>query len=130
MTRILKDSLGGNTKTVFIACVIPSLQFLEETINTLKYASKAKKICNRTKRNIENNIVESNENEQLYISIVDKLTLQVDRLKQQLVSIQMENESHHLNSEAPIEQRRYSVPKYSESFISKIPYEDDLLSKL
>ena len=38
LTRLLKDSLGGNTKTLMIACVNPSYIAYEETINTLKYA--------------------------------------------------------------------------------------------
>jgi kinesin family protein 18/19 len=38
LTRLLKDSLGGNTKTIMIACVSPAYMAFEETINTLKYA--------------------------------------------------------------------------------------------
>ena len=39
LTRLLKDSLGGNTKTLMIACINPSYIAYEETINTLKYES-------------------------------------------------------------------------------------------
>ncbi|KAM5291449.1 kinesin-like protein KIF7 [Glossophaga mutica] len=38
ITRILKDSLGGNAKTVMIACVSPSSSDLDETLPTLNYA--------------------------------------------------------------------------------------------
>lgn len=44
LTRLLKDSLGGNTKTIMIACLSPSQLCYEETINTLKYATRARKI--------------------------------------------------------------------------------------
>ncbi|XP_069899339.1 kinesin-like protein KIF7 isoform X1 [Dipodomys merriami] len=47
ITRILKDSLGGNAKTVMIACVSPSSSDLEETLHTLNYASRAQNIRNR-----------------------------------------------------------------------------------
>ncbi|XP_062946515.1 kinesin-like protein KIF7 isoform X2 [Cynocephalus volans] len=47
ITRILKDSLGGNAKTVMIACVSPSSADFDETLNTLNYASRAQNICNR-----------------------------------------------------------------------------------
>uniref|UniRef100_A0A8D1IBL9 Kinesin family member 7 n=1 Tax=Sus scrofa TaxID=9823 RepID=A0A8D1IBL9_PIG len=47
ITRILKDSLGGNAKTVMIACVSPSSSDFDETLNTLNYASRAQNICNR-----------------------------------------------------------------------------------
>jgi kinesin family protein 18/19 len=44
LTRLLKDSLGGNTKTIMIACVSPAAHCYEETANTLKYASRARNI--------------------------------------------------------------------------------------
>lgn len=40
MTRILKDSLGGNCKTVMIANISPSSLTFEDTYNTLRYASR------------------------------------------------------------------------------------------
>ena len=42
ITRILQDSLGGNTKTTLIAAVSPLLECCEETISTLKFADRAK----------------------------------------------------------------------------------------
>ncbi|XP_032325328.1 kinesin-like protein KIF7 isoform X1 [Camelus ferus] len=47
ITRILKDSLGGNAKTVMVACVSPSSSDFDETLNTLNYASRAQNIRNR-----------------------------------------------------------------------------------
>nr|XP_058912573.1 kinesin-like protein KIF7 isoform X4 [Kogia breviceps] len=47
ITRILKDSLGGNAKTVMIACISPSSSDFDETLNTLNYASRAQNIRNR-----------------------------------------------------------------------------------
>ena len=38
LTRLLKDSLGGNTKTVMLACISQFYAAYEETLNTLKYA--------------------------------------------------------------------------------------------
>lgn len=73
LTRILKDTLGkflasrqgwvvvltvahslagGNTKTVMIACVSQNQQCIEETINTLNYASRATNIKRKVTRNI------------------------------------------------------------------------------
>jgi hypothetical protein len=46
LTRLLKDSLGGSTKTVMIACINQLVGTYEETMNTIKYASKAKSIQN------------------------------------------------------------------------------------
>ncbi|KAK4512059.1 uncharacterized protein ATC70_013302 [Mucor velutinosus] len=51
LTRILKDSLGGNTKTCIIATVAPATQNQEEIRSTLDYASHAKGICNQPRTN-------------------------------------------------------------------------------
>ena len=44
LTRLLQDSLGGNTKTVMIANIGPADYNYDETMNTLRYASRAKNI--------------------------------------------------------------------------------------
>ncbi|XP_069622313.1 kinesin-like protein KIF7 isoform X2 [Ranitomeya imitator] len=46
ITRILKDSLGGNAKTVMICCISPSASDFDETLNTLNYANRAQNITN------------------------------------------------------------------------------------
>eukprot|EP01060_Flectonema_neradi_P004001 TRINITY_DN12640_c0_g1_i1.p1 TRINITY_DN12640_c0_g1~~TRINITY_DN12640_c0_g1_i1.p1 ORF type:complete len:661 (+),score=131.74 TRINITY_DN12640_c0_g1_i1:40-2022(+) len=46
LTKLLMDSLGGSCKTVMIACVSPASCFIDETINTLKYATRASSIHN------------------------------------------------------------------------------------
>ncbi|KAJ3344973.1 Kinesin-like protein kif19 [Entophlyctis luteolus] len=50
LTRLLKDSLGGNCKTVMIANISPTVANLEETLNTLKYASRARAIKSKVAR--------------------------------------------------------------------------------
>ncbi|RXG53146.1 Chromosome-associated kinesin KIF4A [Armadillidium vulgare] len=47
LTRLLQDSLGGNSHTVMLACVSPADSNLEETITTLRYADRARKIKNK-----------------------------------------------------------------------------------
>ncbi|XP_004494989.1 kinesin-like protein KIN-5B [Cicer arietinum] len=51
LTRILRDSLGGKTKTCIIATISPSAYCLEETLSTLDYASRAKNIKNKPEAN-------------------------------------------------------------------------------
>lgn len=51
LTRLLQDSLGGNTKTLMIACISPADYNYEETLSTLRYASRAKSIQNKPKIN-------------------------------------------------------------------------------
>lgn len=51
LTRLLQDSLGGNSQTVMLACVSPSDRDFMETLNTLKYANRARNIKNRVQIN-------------------------------------------------------------------------------
>jgi kinesin family protein 18/19 len=54
LTRLLKDSLGGNCRTVMIACISPFANSYDDTSNTLKYANRAKNIKTNVKRNVVN----------------------------------------------------------------------------
>ncbi|KAI8325473.1 kinesin-domain-containing protein, partial [Martensiomyces pterosporus] len=47
LTHMLRDSLGGNAQTLLIACVSAAEANLAETVNTLKYAARARNIKNR-----------------------------------------------------------------------------------
>lgn len=51
LTRLLQDSLGGNTKTVMIAAISPADYNYDETLTTLRYASRAKNIKNQPRVN-------------------------------------------------------------------------------
>ena len=51
LTRLLQDSLGGNSRTCVVACVSPVDTNFEETLNTLKYAQRARNIKNAVKVN-------------------------------------------------------------------------------
>jgi len=51
LTRLLQDSLGGNTKTVMIAALSPADYNYDETLSTLRYADRAKSIKNKPKIN-------------------------------------------------------------------------------
>ncbi|XP_011005798.1 PREDICTED: chromosome-associated kinesin KIF4A-like isoform X1 [Populus euphratica] len=62
LTRLLQDSLGGNSKTVMIACISPADINAEETLNTLKYANRARNIQNKL---VANRDLISNEMQQM-----------------------------------------------------------------
>uniref|UniRef100_A0A7N8YRC5 Kinesin-like protein n=1 Tax=Mastacembelus armatus TaxID=205130 RepID=A0A7N8YRC5_9TELE len=71
LTRLLQDSLGGNSHTLMIACVSPADSNMEETINTLRYADRARKIKNKPIVNI------------------DPRAAEMSRLKQQVQELQV-----------------------------------------
>jgi kinesin family protein 18/19 len=82
LTRLLKDSLGGNTKTIMIACISPSFMAYEETLNTLKYASRAQNIRKKTYKNVREQEISIAS----YKEIVEGLKLEVENLRSQLVT--------------------------------------------
>lgn len=53
LTRLLQDSLGGNTKTVLVAAISPADYNFEETVSTLRFANRAKNIKNKPKVNLD-----------------------------------------------------------------------------
>ncbi|KAJ1982490.1 hypothetical protein H4R35_000272 [Dimargaris xerosporica] len=78
LTRLLQDSLGGNSQTLMIACVSPAESNLNETLNTLKYANRA--------RNIKNQVSVNQE----LPNDVDYLRGQINRLKNELHTVKEE----------------------------------------
>ena len=76
----LQDSLGGNCKTVMIANVSPSGAQFEETINTLKYANRAKNI--KTKVSSNKRLVSVHIAE--YKNIISDLRSEIEQLKAKL----------------------------------------------
>ena len=61
LTRILKDSLGGNSKTVMIAHISPASIHFEESRNTLVYADRAKYIKTKVIYTIFCSLIETSQ---------------------------------------------------------------------
>ena len=53
LTRLLQDALGGNSQTLFLACVSPSDTNASETLSTLHYANRARNIKNAPHKNVD-----------------------------------------------------------------------------
>lgn len=58
LTRLLSDSLGGNCKTTLIICASPSNWNMDESISTLRFGTRAKKVKNKAKINAEKTAAE------------------------------------------------------------------------
>ncbi|KAJ9459529.1 Kinesin-like protein unc-104 [Diplonema papillatum] len=76
LTWLLKESLGGNSKTVMLATVSAAPQDREETLSTLRYADQAKKIENHAVVNDATSMK----------TVIDELTLEVQSLQAQLAA--------------------------------------------
>ncbi len=80
LTRLLKDSLGGNSRTVMIANISPFIYSFDDTYNTLNYADRAKHIKTRVKVNVINNNPDANN----YLNVIKHLQSKVLLLQNQL----------------------------------------------
>ena len=95
LTRLLQDSLGGNSHTLMIACVSPADSNMEETLNTLRYADRARKIKNKPVVNIDPQAAEmANLRQQVLtkqlfdiLIVHNKYFLKVHELKAQLFKV-------------------------------------------
>ncbi|XP_050159290.1 kinesin-like protein KIN-4C isoform X2 [Malus sylvestris] len=95
LTRLLQDSLGGNSKTVMIACVSPADTNAEETLNTLKYANRA--------RNIHNKAVVNR----------DPMAAQLQTMRSQIEQLQTELLFYRGDASAPYEELQILKHKVS-----------------
>ncbi|XP_060884595.1 kinesin-like protein KIF19 [Labrus mixtus] len=91
LTRLLKDSLGGNSRTVMIAHISPASMAFEESRNTLTYADRAKSIRTRVKKNLINVSYHIAQ----YTNIISDLRSEIQRLKQKIA----DQASRQLNSD-------------------------------
>ena len=90
LTRILKDSLGGNSRIVMISNVSPSTFNVEETLNTLIYSNRAKNIQTIIKKNIINT-ADRDSQVNKYDEIISNLTSELELLRQQLAVKQVQH---------------------------------------
>lgn len=81
LTRLLQDSLGGQTKTCIIATVSPAKSNLEETISTLDYAFRAKNIRNKPQ---VNQLINKK-------TLLREFTSEIERLKSELIVARQRN---------------------------------------
>lgn len=91
LTRIIKDCLGGNCRTVMIANVSPSSLTYDDTYNTLKYAGRARKIkttlsINMVKSNVPKEILVKQLNGKLDENV--KLLATIEELKKKLLAVE------------------------------------------
>ena len=104
LTRILQDSLGGNSRTVMIACVSPADINFDETLNTLKYASRARNIQNKP-------IINRDPNS----TLIAQLKQQVYELQRELSKFRGGNSTPF--TDAPV---NYKPPKENNEIVEKL----------
>ncbi|XP_013171058.1 PREDICTED: chromosome-associated kinesin KIF4-like isoform X5 [Papilio xuthus] len=100
LTRLLQDSLGGNSLTMMVACVSPADYNLDETVSTLRYADRARRIRNKPVINQDAKAAE-----------IIRLNNLVNELRLQLVGklpTVSENSNEQLKEELEMEKAKYA----------------------
>ncbi|XP_063390986.1 kinesin-like protein KIF3A [Cydia fagiglandana] len=105
LTRLLQDSLGGNSKTVMIATIGPAESNYVETISTLRYANRAKNIENKTHVNSEPGD-----------ALLTRFQQEIDQLKKQLE----ENENELEEEEAELSEGELTDDTLTESELDSL----------
>ncbi|XP_034273103.1 kinesin-like protein KIF18A [Pantherophis guttatus] len=105
LTRLLKDSLGGNCRTIIIAAISPSSLFFDDTYNTLKYANRAKDI----KSSIKSNVVSLDSHISQYVKICEQQKKEILMLKEKLKAYEMGKISVPSNKDTAISTNQQQV---------------------
>ncbi|KAI5952687.1 KIP3 [Candida jiufengensis] len=124
LTRLLKFSLGGNCKTVMIVCVAPSSIHYDETLNTLKYADRAKEIKTKLTRNQHN----LNRHVGSYLKMITEQKQEIEELRareNKIVDIAIEKrkkveQSTYNLLQDTISSIRKNIAKYSQEKFKKL----------
>uniref|UniRef100_A0A8C9Y395 Kinesin-like protein n=1 Tax=Sander lucioperca TaxID=283035 RepID=A0A8C9Y395_SANLU len=115
LTRLLKDSLGGNCRTVMIANVSPSSKSYDDTHNTLKYANRAKEI----KSSLKSNVVSLDSHIGQYAVICEKQ--RVSEALQQIFSHRAQIRKEQLDLERQLKENELRQ-RYSEEDNLQVQY--------
>uniref|UniRef100_A0A8D2IT73 Kinesin-like protein n=1 Tax=Varanus komodoensis TaxID=61221 RepID=A0A8D2IT73_VARKO len=112
LTRLLKDSLGGNCRTIIIAAISPSSLFYDDTYNTLKYANRAKDI----KSSLKSNVVSLDSHISQYVKICEEQKKEILMLKEKLRVYESEKLSVPSNPDTAVltKEQQVEIPRFRE----------------
>ncbi|XP_074866733.1 kinesin-like protein KIF19 isoform X2 [Carettochelys insculpta] len=116
LTRLLKDSLGGNSRTVMIAHIRPASIYFEESRTTLIYAYRAKNIKTRVKRNLLNVSYHIAQ----YTSIISDLRREIEGLKAKIENQEKEKHATGLDIRDVQEEECQNSETYSRQEMNKL----------
>ena len=105
LTRLLKDTLGGNSRTLMIGNVSSSILNFEETFNTLNYATQAKKI----KSSILKNVIKISNHLANYAQIIANLNKENEELKKLLLKSKASTIEIKKVNNQNLEELKYSI---------------------
>eukprot|EP01038_Epipyxis_sp_PR26KG_P003995 gene3995-5720_t len=121
LTRMLQDALGGNSRTVMLACINASEYNLHETLSTLQYASRAKAVQNRAVANVSVGTLPE-INHDLESNIIGTLRSQLENMKLEMALLKSDN----LDFIRPID----SITRTSSNLLDCNPQDQGVINKI
>ncbi|NWH65711.1 KI16B protein, partial [Geococcyx californianus] len=121
LTWLLKDSLGGNSKTIMIATISPADVNYGETLSTLRYANRAKNIINKPTINEDPNV-----------KLIRELRAEIARLKALLAQgnqIALLDSPTALSMEEKLQQNEARVQELTKEWTNKWNETQDILKE-
>lgn len=122
LTRLLKEALSGNCRTVMIAHVSPSATQRDESRNTLIYADRANNISNK----VERNILDVSYHVTQYQTVINELRDEIHRLQQKMTEERPRSADVRMNAE----QRSNEVRNLREQIVDTFKTQMKLRRKL
>eukprot|EP01064_Diplonema_japonicum_P035416 TRINITY_DN7665_c0_g1_i2.p1 TRINITY_DN7665_c0_g1~~TRINITY_DN7665_c0_g1_i2.p1 ORF type:complete len:1394 (+),score=352.21 TRINITY_DN7665_c0_g1_i2:37-4218(+) len=117
LTWLLKENLGGNSKTVMLACISPSDTQFEETLNTLRYADRVKRIRN-------NAIINEDQNSKLIRELYDEIKFLRNKLEEKGGASSPHRRASYTESVAPVDK------DWKTEYWAKLDSSEDMISEL
>lgn len=108
LTHILKDSIGGNCKTVMIATIWPEEAYILETLSTLNFAKRMKNVVNDLSVNIKLDT----------IALIKKLSKEIRELKQELTMHNTLTNRGHINYDPYTAEEQYAQQLIALKFLN------------
>lgn len=118
LTRILQDTLGGNSKTVLIATLSPALIDFEDTISTLTFASTVKQVKNNASANVK--VIQNNYYEERLKEMEENLALERNKHEEELIQLRAKIEEIKQNHELELKSKYEDLEEIESQLETKV----------
>lgn len=117
LTRIIQDTLGGNSKTVLVATLSPALIDFEDTLSTLTFASTVKQVKNLASANVK--VIQNNCYEEKLKELEENLLIEQGKHEEELAQLRAEAERLRTGYEKQLQRKADDLEEIENQLESK-----------
>lgn len=117
LTRIIQDTLGGNSKTVLVATLSPALIDFEDTLSTLAFASTVKQVKNLASANVK--VIQNNDYEEKLKELEENLLVEQSKHEEELARLRAETEQLKADYERRLKRNVDELEEFEHQLESK-----------